>query len=220
MSKQLSASVMCADLMNIKAAVAELEKAGIDYLHIDIMDGSFVPNIAFSFDFVNALKKITDIPLDVHMMVNDPSRFIERMKLERNDILCVHYEADIHIQRTLAQIKDRGIKAGVAINPQTPPESLEYIKEYTDMVLVMTVSPGFAGQKIFAAAESKVRHTKELLNKWGYPETPIEVDGNINPENAAKLSKCGADIFVLGTSGLFLKDKTIIQAAEDLKAIL
>lgn len=220
MKKKLSASVMCADLMNFSESVKQLEEAGIDYLHVDIMDGSFVPNMTFGFDFVNAIKEITDIPLDVHMMVNNPSRFIDRMKLDENDILCVHYEADIHIHRTLAQIKDKSVKAGVAINPHTRPESIEYLMDSTDMVLVMTVNPGFAGQKIIGCAEEKTKNTRKLLDNWGYTDVPIEVDGNINPVNAEKLSKSGAEVFVLGTSGLFLKDKSIKQAAEDLRKLL
>lgn len=220
MKKLLSASVMCADLMNLRNSVKQLEEACIDYLHVDIMDGGFVPNISFGFDFINSLKAVTDIPLDVHMMVNDPARFIDRMTLDKSDIICVHYEADIHIHRTLAQIKEKGVKAGIAINPHTRPESLEYLMDKTDMVLVMTVNPGFAGQKIIGCAEEKARHTRKLLDEWGYTDVPIEVDGNINPVNAEKLSKSGAEIFVLGTSGLFLKDKSIKQAAEDLRKLL
>lgn len=220
MSKYLSASLMCADLTNLKSAIEELEKAGVEYLHIDIMDGSFVPNITLGFDFVNAVKAITSIPLDVHMMVNEPSRFIDRMNLDENDYLCIHYESENHLQRTLASIKQKGWKTGVAINPQTPPESLQYLTEYIDMVLVMTVSPGFAGQKIFAGAERKTLRMRELLNEWGCDNIIIEVDGNISPENGKKLSKCGADIFVLGTSSLFIKDKDMRQSAEEFREII
>ncbi len=220
MNKYLSASLMCADLTNLRSSITELEKAGIDYLHLDIMDGSFVPNITLGFDLVNAIKKITDIPLDVHMMVNQPSRFLPMMNLDVNDILCVHYESDIHIHRTLSQIKDKGIKAGLAINPQTPLESFEYLTDYIDMALVMTVSPGFAGQKLFAGAERKVTNTRKLLDELGCKDVPIEVDGNISLENGKKLSRCGAEIFVLGTSSLFLKDKSISEAAEDFRAVL
>lgn len=220
MKKLLSASLMCADLTELKNSVSELEKAGIDYLHLDIMDGSFVPNITLGFDLVNAVKSLTDIPLDVHMMVNEPSRFIDRMKLDGNDILCVHYESDIHIHRTLAQIRDRGIKTGLAINPQTPVNCLECLTDYMDMALVMTVSPGFAGQKLFAGAERKTRQARELLDNFGCSHIPIEVDGNISPENGRKLSACGAEIFVLGTSSLFIKDKDMKQAAEEFRAVL
>lgn len=220
MKKLLSASLMCADLMHLEKSVCELEKAGIDLLHIDIMDGRFVPNITLGFDFVNAVKSITDMPLDVHMMVNEPSRFIDRMQLDENDYLCVHYESDIHIHRTLEQIRNRGIKTGLALNPQTPLESMEYLTDYMDMALIMTVSPGFAGQKLFAGAERKTTQARKLLDQWGCSNIPIEVDGNISPENGRKLSACGADIFVLGTSSLFIKDKDIKQAAEEFRAVL
>ena len=220
MKKMLSASIMCADLTKLGESIEELKSAGIDYLHVDIMDGSFVPNITLGFDLVNAIKKITDMPLDIHMMINEPSRFIDMMNLDENDILCVHYESDIHVQRTLAKIKEKGCKAGIAINPQTPPESLEFLTDYTDMVLVMTVSPGFAGQKIFAGAQRKTERMRELLDKWGCPDIPIEVDGNISFENGRKLSACGAEIFVLGTSSLFIEGKDMKQSAADFRAVL
>lgn len=220
MKKYLSASIMCADLLNMEKSIKELERAGIDYLHVDIMDGSFVPNITLGFDLINALKRITDIPLDVHMMVNEPSKFIDLMKLTENDILCVHNESEIHIARTLEKIKNKGIKAGLAINPATPVEALRYTSQLIDMALVMTVNPGFAGQKIVPFAQRKVKDTREFLNSLGYPEILIEVDGNISPENAVNTSQAGADIFVLGTSALFLKDKDMKDAADSLRAIL
>lgn len=220
MKKSLSASLMCADLTNISQSVRQLERAGIDLLHIDIMDGCFVPNITLGFDLINAIKAMTDIPLDIHMMVNDPSRFIDYMKTDKNDYICIHYEADAHAQRTLAKIREKGCKAGVALNPQTHINCLEYLTDYIDMALIMTVSPGFAGQKIFAGAQRKVSQARALLDSLGCKDIPIEVDGNISPENGSKLSKCGADIFVLGTSSLFLKDKDMIQASADFRAVL
>lgn len=216
MNKYLSASVMCADLVNLEKSIRELEKGGIDYIHIDIMDGSFVPNITLGFDLVNAVKKITDIPLDVHMMVNDPARFIDLMNLDENDILCVHYEADVHIQRTLAKIKAKGCKVGLAINPQTPLSAFEYLREYVDMALIMTVSPGFAGQKIFEGAERKIREARAMLGN----DILIEADGNMSIPNGVMVSNAGADIFVLGTSSLFLKYKDIETAAKDFRAAL
>ncbi len=211
---------MCADLMNLEASVRELETAGTDYLHIDIMDGDFVPNITLGFDLVNAIKAVTDIPLDVHMMVNDPSKFIDMMNLDENDIICVHYESECHIHRTLEKIRQKGCKAGLALNPGTPVESIKYLTEYIDMLLVMTVSPGFAGQKIFAGAQRKTADARLFLDEMGYSHVPIEVDGNMSLENGEKLSRCGADIFVLGTSSLFVKDKELKKAAEDFKVIL
>ncbi len=220
MERMLSASLMCADLTNLIASIKELEKANIDYLHIDIMDGNFVPNITLGFDLINAIKRVTDIPLDVHMMVNEPSKFIDRMILSENDILCVHYESEIHIHRVLEMIKNKGCKAGLALNPQTPLECIKHLTDYIDMLLVMTVSPGFAGQKMFSGAEKKVKEARSLLMEWNCPNTLIEVDGNISLSNGKKLSECGADIFVLGTSALFLKDKEIKQAAEDFRKFL
>lgn len=220
MKKLLSASLMCADLLNLEKAIKELEKANIDYLHIDIMDGSFVPNITLGFDLINSIKKVTDIPLDIHMMVYDPAKFIERMNLTENDIVSVHYESDIHIHRTLELIKNKGCKTGLAINPGTPVENVKNLTDYIDMLLVMTVSPGFAGQKIFKGADKKVIEARKLLTEWGYAHTLIEVDGNISLENGKKMYDSGADIFVLGTSSLFLKDKSLENAAKDFKEFL
>lgn len=220
MKKYLSASIMCADLLNMEKSIRELERAGIDYLHVDIMDGSFVPNITLGFDLINAIKKVTDIPLDVHMMVNEPSEFVDLMNLSADDILCVHYESELHIARTLEKIKNKGIKAGLAINPGTPVESFRYLTELIDMALVMTVNPGFAGQKIVPFAQRKVRDTRALLDSLGGENILIEVDGNISPENGVKMSEAGADIFVLGTSALFLKDKDMKEAADSLREIL
>ncbi len=220
MNKLLSASLMCADLLAMEKAIKELESANIDYLHIDIMDGSFVPNITLGFDLINAIKKVTAIPLDIHMMVYEPSKFIERMNLDENDIVCVHYESDIHIHRTLELIKNKGCKTGLAINPGTPVESVKNLTDYIDMLLVMTVSPGFAGQKIFKGADRKVTEARKLLAEWGCKDTLIEVDGNISLENGKKMYDSGADIFVLGTSSLFLKDKSLEQAAKDFKDFL
>ncbi len=217
MAKLLSASLMCADITDIKSAVRDLEKADIDYIHLDIMDGAFVPNITLGFDLVNAVKSITNIPLDVHMMVNEPCRFIDRMNLDSNDIMCVHYESDIHIHRTLEAIKNKGVKAGLALNPHTPVQCMENLVEYMDMALIMTVSPGFAGQKLFLGAERKTTQARDFLNNMGYGDMLIEVDGNISPENGKKLYNCGADIFVLGTSALYLKDKPLTVSAEDFR---
>ncbi len=220
MNKMISASIMCADLLNLENAIKELETAGIDYLHVDIMDGDFVPNITLGFDLINALKKITRIPLDIHMMVNNPSQFIDRLNVDGNDIICVHYESETHIHRTIEMIKNKGCKAGLALNPATPLECAENLTDYIDMLLVMTVSPGFAGQKLFKGSERKVAKAKSLLHEWGCENILIEVDGNISLPNGEMLSGAGADIFVLGTSSLFLKDKSLTQAAEDIRAVL
>ncbi len=212
--------MMCADLLNLEKSVGELQDAGVDYLHIDIMDGAFVPNITMGFDTVNALKKITDIPLDVHMMVNDPSRFTDRMNLTADDILCVHYESDIHIGRTLSEIKKKGVRTGLALNPHTGVENIRYLTENIDMLLVMTVNPGFAGQKIFSGAFGKTADAREFLDKSGRRDILVEVDGNISLENGRKLYSAGAGIFVLGTSSLFRRDTDIKTAVKEFREAL
>lgn len=220
MKKEISASVMCADLTDLKSAIKELEKAKIEYIHIDIMDGTFVPNITLGFDLVNAIKKVTSIPLDVHMMVKEPGRFINRMNsLDNSDYIVVHYEADANIGDTLRKIREQGCKSGLAINPDTPVDAVRDIINLADMLLVMTVYPGFAGQKIVPNAEEKVEAAARILNELDL-NIPIQVDGNMSLENGKKLCARGADIFVLGTSALFLKDKSISEAAEDFRAVL
>lgn len=220
MKKEISASIMCADLTDLRPALRQLEEASIEYIHIDIMDGTFVPNITLGFDLVNAVKKVTSIPLDVHMMVKEPIRFIERMNtLDENDFIVVHYEACQDIVATLRKIREMGVKAGLAINPDTPVEAVRDLVSLSDMLLVMTVYPGFAGQKIIPNAEEKVESATTLLKELGL-NIPIQVDGNMSLENGKKLCAKGADIFVLGTSALFLKDKSIQDAAVDFRAVL
>lgn len=220
MNKEISASIMCADLTNLRPAIKALEEANIEYIHIDIMDGTFVPNITLGFDLVNAVKKVTSIPLDVHMMVKEPVRFIDRISsLDKNDFIVVHYEADEDIAPTLRKIRTQGCKAGLALNPDTPVEAVRDLVNLADMLLVMTVHPGFAGQKIIPNAEEKVFEAKALLHELNI-NIPIQVDGNMSLENGKKLCAKGADIFVLGTSALFLKDKSITDAAEDFRAVL
>ncbi len=218
LKKVISASIMCADLLDLKNSVKELEAAGVEYLHIDIMDGSFVPNITLGFDLINSLKKATDIPLDIHMMVSNPGRFIDYMNVSENDYISVHFEADKKIRSVLEKIRHKGCKTALAINPATPVESIRYLLDLLDMVLVMTVNPGFAGQKMFEGAENKVIEMRKILDENGKSEVPIEVDGNMSIENGRKLSSVGADIFVLGTSSLFLKDKTLFNAANDFRS--
>lgn len=220
MNKLLSASLMCADLMNLESAIRQLELAGIDYLHIDIMDGTFVPNITLGFDLVNAIKKTTSLPLDIHMMVQNPARFIDTMHTDANDIISVHYEADEDISNTLQKIRNKGTKVALAINPLTSLVVIENYISMIDVALVMTVTPGFAGQKIFEGAKEKVMQTRTLLDNAGRSDIIIEVDGNISPANAEMLSKSGADMFVLGTSGLFCKDRTLADGTALYRSVL
>ena len=217
---KISPSMMCADFAHLDRSVCDLEKAGIEYLHIDIMDGSFVPNFTLGPDFVKALRKMTNIPMDIHMMVNAPERHINLFPLREDDLVSVHAEATVHLQRTLRLIRDAGAKAAVALNPATPVGVLDYILEDVDMVLVMTVNPGFAGQKLVPQTLDKIRDVRDYLDKRGRSEVMIEVDGNVSFENAEKMRARGAEIFVAGTSSIFNESIPFFDAVAKLRAAI
>ncbi|MBP3626851.1 MAG: ribulose-phosphate 3-epimerase [Clostridia bacterium] len=212
-----SASIMCADLLNLEKDIRKLEQAKIDYIHFDIMDAHFVNNLMLPTMLVDAVARTTDIPLDIHLMVENPDSIIEQLSLRENDIVAVHYESTVHIQRTLSLIKQKGAKAAVAINPGTPIWVLEDLLCDIDMVLIMTVNPGFAGQKITSGSFNKITKAREYLSKMGYDNLIIEVDGNCSFENVPKLYSAGADIFVVGSSSVFNKDYTIETATKKLR---
>lgn len=217
----VSPSLMCVDLMNVQRDVEILDKAGVDYYHIDIMDNHYVPNITLSPDFVKGLKKITKTPLDIHMMIEEPESMIHQMDcVDENDILCIHYESTVHPQKALAAIRGMGAKAGLALNPGTPICVLEDLLPDIDMVLCMTVNPGFAGQKLIPATLNKITRIRNFLDENGYPETKIEVDGNVSFENAVKMHEAGADIYVAGTSSIFAKTGTLEENLKKLRKII
>jgi ribulose-phosphate 3-epimerase len=203
---------MCADFMNLGRDIKELEKYGIDYLHIDIMDGSFVPNYTLGTDFVSSVKKNAGIPLDIHLMIDEPERKTEWFDFGEGDCVSIHYEATKHAQRTLQKIKDRGAKAMLAINPATPLCVVEDVYADIDAVLIMTVNPGYAGQKLVPQTIDKIKRAKIT-----YPDIEIEVDGNVSFENAKLMSRAGADIFVAGSSSLFMKGKNLDETIQMLK---
>lgn len=217
----ISPSLMCVDLMNVQKDIEALEEAGVDYLHVDMMDNHFVPNITLSVDFMKSLKKITRIPLDIHLMIEKPEQTIQLLGFcDSNDIISVHYESTVHVQKALNTIKSMGIKAGVALNPGTPVSVLEDLLPDIDTVICMTVNPGFAGQKLIPATLNKIARLRNMLNKAGYPQILIEVDGNVSFENAAKMHDAGADIYVAGTSSLFTKEGTIKENTEKFREII
>ena len=206
----VSPSLMCVDLMNVQSDIEKLEKVGVDYFHVDMMDNHFVPNITLSTDFIKALKKISKTPLDIHMMIEHPEQTIPELTCcDENDIICIHYESTIHPQKALAAVREMGVKAGLAINPATPICVLEDLLPDIDMVLCMTVNPGFAGQKLIPATLNKITRIRKMLNESGYPDTLIEVDGNVSFENAVKMHEAGADIYVAGTSSVFARTGTL-----------
>lgn len=217
MKKQISPSVMCVDFFRLKDTVLEFEKLGIEYLHVDIMDGHFVSNYTLGTDFVKKLKIETKIPLDIHLMVEKPENVLDWFAFGEGDYVSVHLESTCHLQKVLAAIRARGAKPMVAINPATPFSLLENVLEDIDAVLVMTVNPGFAGQKLVKSTLKKIENLRKYLDENGYEEIEIEVDGNVSFENAVLMSKAGANIFVAGTSSVFEKDGTLTDNVAKLR---
>lgn len=221
MTGKISPSMMCTDLMNVRQDVKILEEAGADYLHVDIMDNHFVPNITLSPDFVKALKQITDLPLDIHLMVENPETILPALsECGAKDIISVHYESTAHIQRALAKIREKGAKPGVALNPGTPVGVLEDLLDDADVVLIMTVNPGFAGQKLVPAMLGKIRRLRGILDRSDRSRIAVEVDGNVSFENAAKMHACGADIYVGGSSSVFCPAHSIAENCRRLRAVI
>ena len=199
----VSPSMMCADALNLGADAVALEKAGVQYFHYDVMDGDFVPNFMLGPDVIKAVRKVSAVPADIHLMVKNPERHLHLFDLKEGDIVAVHQESTIHLQRTLAAIRQAGAKAAVAINPATPLCVLEDVLPDIDMVVVKTVNPGFAGQKLVPQTLAKITRLRKMLDENGYEHVRIEVDGNVSFENAVKMRAAGADLFVAGTSAVF-----------------
>jgi ribulose-phosphate 3-epimerase len=208
----VSPSLLACDFANIQRDVELLNNSAADWLHIDIMDGVFVPNISFGFPVMEAMHKHAKKPLDVHLMIVNPDQYVETFKKAGAEILTVHYEACPHLHRTIQHIKSHGMKAGVALNPHTPVAVLEDIIGDLDLVLIMSVNPGFGGQKFIPHAIKKVADTKELIVRKNSTAL-IEVDGGVNSENAPLLVKAGADALVAGSFVFNAKDpiETIAQ---------
>ena len=212
----LSASIMCADILNFKEALREIEESGIDYLHCDIMDNHFVPNMMMPMEFLNKLRGTTNLPFDFHIMAERPETVIEKLDIKENDIISIHYESTIHLNRVITLVKQKGAKACVAINPATPITVLDEILSDTDAILVMSVNPGFAGQKLVKSSFEKIKKLRTYLDKNGYSDIKIEVDGNCSFENVPKMYDAGAEIFVVGTSSVFKENTKICDGVSKL----
>ena len=205
MEKKIAPSILSADFARLGEEIHAVEEAGADYIHIDVMDGHFVPNITIGPMVVKAVRQITDLPLDVHLMIENADLFIDAFRDAGADILTVHAEAVTHLQRTLAYIRGQGMKAGVSLNPATPLCVLDHVLEDTDMVLVMTVNPGFEGQKFIRSMIPKVRTLSEIIRSKGL-EMEIEVDGGIGPDTIGEISSAGANVFVAGSAIFYSQD--------------
>jgi ribulose-phosphate 3-epimerase len=211
-------SILTADWLRLGDEIKAAEAAGVDFIHLDIMDGRFVPNISFGPLVVNAIRKATILPLDVHLMIVEPSRYIEDFVSAGADSISVHVEGEIHLNRVVQSIAGHGIRAGVAINPATPVIDLEEIAPFLHEVLVMSVNPGFGGQSFIPSSLNKITRIRELLDRLN-PTASIRVDGGSKPSNIARIAAAGADSFVVG-SALFSPDRPIAEAMAELKDAL
>ena len=202
---KIAPSILSADFLRLGEEIKAAEAAGADLVHIDVMDGHFVPNITIGPAIVEAVKAVTALPLDVHLMIERPDRYLDDFINAGADYIAVHYEASVHLHRTIQQIKEKGKIAGVSLNPATPLGSLEDILPDIDFVLLMSVNPGFGGQKYIPHSTDKIRMLKNMLGEKGLPAL-IEVDGGISPENAGVVAAAGADILVMGSAFFHSKD--------------
>jgi ribulose-phosphate 3-epimerase len=205
MDHLISPSLLAADFGNLENDIVMINRSEADWLHLDIMDGVFVPNISFGFPVMKAVKKAAAKPLDVHLMIVDPDRYLTRFSEEGANTLTVQYEACTHLHRTVTEIRNLGMKAGVALNPHTPVMLLKNILSSIDMVLIMTVNPGFGGQLFIRESYNKITELRKMIDAGGY-DVLIEVDGGIDTTNSAKLIESGVNVLVAGNSVFGSKD--------------
>jgi ribulose-phosphate 3-epimerase len=216
---KIAPSILSADFAALGEAIARVEAAGADQLHVDVMDGHFVPNLTIGPPVIESVKKRTRLPLDVHLMIEEPERYIERYVGAGADLVTVHVEACPHLQRTLTQIRESGARPGVALNPSTLPAVVEYVLDDLDLILVMSVNPGFGGQSFIPTTYPKLRHLRRLVANRGIE---LSVDGGVGPGNAAALGQAGASILVAGSAVFGAPDpaeavRTLRSAAEVVK---
>ncbi|MEA4807896.1 Ribulose-phosphate 3-epimerase [bioreactor metagenome] len=216
MNHKIAPSLLSADFLNLQRDVEMINNSDADWLHLDIMDGVFVPNISFGFPVLNALKDVCKKPMDVHLMIVEPQKFINEVAATGAYMMNVHYEACTHLHRTITAIKEAGMKAGVTLNPHTPVSLLEDIIQELDMVLLMSVNPGYGGQRFIEHSVEKVKELKKLVDRKGL-STLIEVDGGVNAETGKRLVDAGADVLVAGN--YVFKSPDPIETIRQLKAI-
>ncbi len=212
MKRLIAPSLLAADFMRLGDDIQMVNRSAADWIHCDIMDGHFVPNISFGLPVIEQIKKVAEKPLDVHLMISDPDRYLERFKAAGADILTVHYETCPHLHRTVGAIRELGMKAGVAINPHTPVQMLIDIMHDLDLILLMTVNPGFGGQKFIQGSYKRLVTLRQMVNTLS-PNALIEVDGGVNLETGRQLFMAGADVLVAGNFIFSSSDPTGTIAA-------
>ena len=212
---KISPSILSADFSRLGEHIRELEACGADMIHIDVMDGMFVPNISFGIPIIKSVRNITKLPFDVHLMIEDPSRYVEDFVNAGADIITVHYETDRHIDRTINYIKSFGIKAGIALNPATPVALIKDLISNLDMVLIMSVNPGFGGQKYIKYCSNKIKEVRTLADIYN-KDIMIQVDGGVDDTNIGEVVKSGANVIVAGSA--VFKNNEIEKNIKGLKA--
>ena len=203
---KIAPSILAADFAKLGEEVLEVEKAGADWIHVDVMDGHFVPNISFGPIVLNAIRPLTKLPMDVHLMIENPDQYIEEFAKAGADFITVHVEACPHLHRTIQLIRSFGVKPGVVLNPHTPIETIQHVLEDIDLVLFMTVNPGFGGQKFIHSVVPKVKQLSDIIKEKGL-SIEIEIDGGINEETIVACAEAGATVFVAGSAIYSKKDR-------------
>lgn len=217
---KISASLMCANLLNLKEDIDVLEKNGVEFLHIDIMDGHFVPNLTFGPDVVNTIRSTTNIPLDLHLLMDYPKVIVRSMNIQPNDIVSIHSECKESIMENVAFIKQKGARFGLALNPDTEIDEVKKYLPYVDIILLMLIVPGFAGSTLIHGIMDKVGRTRKYLDDHGYKNIEISVDGSVSWERANYMADQGASIFVGGTKGLFKTGKSLKESISEFRKVL
>ncbi len=215
--KQIAPSILSADFSQLTEEIQKVEEAGADLIHLDVMDGHFVPNLTFGPPVIASIRKVTRLPFDVHLMIEKPERSIQAFVDAGSDFITVHAEAEIHLNRTIAFIKEKGLKAGVSINPATPLCLIEEIIRDIDLLMIMSVNPGFGGQIFIQNILEKIKKARNLIDEKA-PDVLLEVDGGVNLENIRSLKEAGIDIFVAGSA--VFKNKDYKQTIQSMKKIL